>query len=45
MEKITGFEISKHEKSKRIYKVKIEDEKGNLISKIVFTAMHKDINK
>ena len=33
MEKITGFEISKHEKSKRIYKVKIEDE---IIDKLIF---------
>ncbi len=33
MEKITGFEISKHEKSKRIYKVKIEDQ---IIDKLIF---------
>jgi len=28
-----------------VWDVKIEDEKGNLVSKIIFTAMHKDINK
>ena len=28
-------------KSTSVWNVKIEDEKGNLISKIVFTAMHK----
>ncbi len=33
MEKIIGFEISKHEKSKRIYKVKIEDQ---IIDKLIF---------
>ena len=33
MEKITGLEISKHEKSKRIYKVKIEDQ---IIDKLIF---------
>ncbi len=33
MEKITGFEISKHEKSKRIYKVKIEEQ---IIDKLIF---------
>ena len=33
MEKITGFETSKHEKSKRIYKVKIEDQ---IIDKLIF---------
>ena len=33
MEKITGFEISKHEKSKRIYKVKIADQ---IIDKLIF---------
>ena len=32
-------------KSTSVWNVKIEDEKENLISKIVFTAMHKDINK
>ena len=30
-------------KTTSIWDVKIEDEMGNLISKIVFTAMHKDI--
>jgi uncharacterized domain 1 len=32
-------------KSTSVWNVKIEDEKGNLVSKIVFTAMHKDIKK
>ena len=32
-------------KSTSVWNVKIEDEKGTPISKIVFTAMHKDINK
>ena len=40
MEKITGFEISKHEKSKRIYKVKIEDE---IIDKLIFPFHKFDI--
>ena len=31
-------------KSTSVWDVKIEDEEGNLVSKIVFTAMHKDIN-
>ena len=30
-------------KSTSVWDVKIEDEEGNLISKIVFTAMHKDV--
>ena len=40
MEKITGFEISKHEKSKRIYKVKIED---LIIDKLIFPFHKFDI--
>jgi len=40
MEKIDGFKISKHEKSKRIIDIKIE---GEILEKLIFTFNKFDI--